>query len=759
MQKIGTADIIWDKFEDFIREEKEHSERRESGWYVTVRYSVPREIANIIWNCYEKTGEGTDSEGRGCPYGKISTFIIPRIKKHQEYLKDMDLSWNLLFLSNGAAVLQSGKLTIGIPASIISYQLYRNLDDYSIAELKGEARAEFSLIGKDSISKNEVKDRIQNKQKEIDDKKMELENLQKEKEEDLERIKQELEAKYADKMQLINAKKEEMEEQMNQLNQQMFLLDTEIYGIRCVMGETIQFVSLVKGNSADEKEPVVFFQKIRFLDEELGKWISIYNFDGNDIPSFEAALKTREDLRDLFAPGPKSVSVIKISKNNIRYGATEMVSNVLTNYDTFHGKQIGILVRDGENLYIGWTDEEKIQISDENVYLTPEKREDSIDDAESNTQTKEEVASRYFIFSILQGILNDGKLLKIPEKVNILKLSPYIIFSMADGWLEDNRYGTFADIVDRTDAPLMKGDMVLTTLRIERDDAGFGNIWNNGRTTKYDKWNNDRGRGEKNRTHDAYIQDRTIVPINLVDTTDTYKITQKKYRLLVKEVPVETIREGSATITRMKYETTKTEEYLGDTTSYLYVKNGKLYDRYDVRKMSPEEILSVAKIHGYFRTDIEQIDSLNTSNSYYTVFKNVENIDTEKEYFVSAKKRNDWNEGKDSFANIEIRASEYLNLTFLNSVYLVYAIRNHKIGGWRRGNVSVDYANSIPYLNKALEYIRERENAEADMLSKYMDLYDGWQVDVSEWRLKHNYHRLTDTRAKKFAAEKNKTGV
>ena len=71
----------------------------------------------------------------------------------------------------------------------------------------------------------------------------------------------------------------------------------------------------------------------------------------------------------------------------------------------------------------------------------------------------------------------------------------------------------------------------------------------------------------------------------------------------------------------------------------------------------------------------------------------------------------------------------------------------------------MDYANSIPYLKKALDYIRERESAEADMLSKYMDLYDGWQVDVSEWRLKHNYHRLTDTRAKKFAAEKNKTGV
>lgn len=50
-------------------------------------------------------------------------------------------------------------------------------------------------------------------------------------------------------------------------------------------------------------------------------------------------------------------------------------------------------------------------------------------------------------------------------------------------------------------------------------------------------------------------------------------------------------------------------------------------------------------------------------------------------------------------------------------------------------------------------WIREREIEEAEMLEKYMELYPEWQVDLSEWRLKHNYHRLTDTRAKKFAKE------
>ena len=308
---------------------------------------------------------------------------------------------------------------------------------------------------------------------------------------------------------------------------------------------------------------------------------------------------------------------------------------------------------------------------------------------------------------------------------------------MADGWLEDNRYGTFADIVERTDAPLMKGDMILTTLKIERDDAGLGNIWNNGRSTRYDAWNNDRGRGERNRTHDAHIPDRRVVPVNLVDTIDTYTITEKKFRLTVTEVPVKVIREGNTTVTQFRYDTKKTNEYLGKITSYL----------------TPEQILAAAKAYGYVHTDAEQIMMDHHAHSYYTVFESIVHTETEKEYYVSAKKDNYWKD-TDSFANMEIRPGEYLNLTFLNSVYLVYAIQNHKIGGWRRGGMTVDYANSIPYLNKALEYIRKREKEEAVMLGRYMELYEGWQVDVSEWRLKNNYHRLTDARAGKFAKEK-----
>ena len=92
-----------------------------------------------------------------------------------------------------------------------------------------------------------------------------------------------------------------------------------------------------------------------------------------------------------------------------------------------------------------------------------------------------------------------------------------------------------------------------------------------------------------------------------------------------------------------------------------------------------------------------------------------------------------------------------LNLTYLNSIYVLYAIKNRKVGGWTVGGKRIDYANSIEYLNIALEFLRERERKEAEMLTKYMDLYPEWQVDLSQWRIEHQYHKLTDARAQKFA--------
>lgn len=264
-----------------------------------------------------------------------------------------------------------------------------------------------------------------------------------------------------------------------------------------------------------------------------------------------------------------------------------------------------------------------------------------------------------------------------------------------------------------------------------------------------------------NRTYDASIPNRSIEPVNLIDREKIYEIIYKKYKLIVTEESSEgefidgTDGAKSYTITT---HTQRTQEYLGLERNEIHITNDKL-DGHSIKGMSPEEVYQLYKKRYYIQDVNEQVVqpvfSNNYDSSYYTVYDHTEYVREIRHNYISAQKSdtNFRGDGKDAYANMEVFPDEYLNLTFLNSVYLLYAIQNRNIGGWVRGGQVVSYADSIPYLNKALEYIREREKDEAELLEQYIDLYDDWQVDLSEWRLAHNYHRLTDTRAQKFARE------
>lgn len=368
--------------------------------------------------------------------------------------------------------------------------------------------------------------------------------------------------------------------------------------------------------------------------------------------------------------------------------------------------------------------------------------------------SKEEIASRYFVFSILQGVIHNNKMLHLPEGTSVFRKNAYVVFSMADGWLEDNRFETFSAIVERTNQQLQVGDMVLTTLTITRDDRYVGRY--GGMSTYLEPWHNDRGRGDRNRTHDAAIPDKQILPINLIDKEICYSLLYDEYRCTVEHVPTD--QENVYT-----YKTVRTNEKIREGEDQFKVWNGfyenRKNDEYDLRGFTDEEIYEwyLERDRRYWNTygDKDLIDPINETASY-KVPKGIRKKFTRLHYYLSAEKECGRWTGKKSFANMEIEEGEYLNLTYLNSVYVLYAIQNRKIGGWTVGRQRMDYANSIQYLNIALEYLRKREEKEAELLEKYMELYPDWQVDLSEWRLENGYHRLTDAKAKKFAKYKKK---
>ena len=751
--KIGKAKLLLDEYKSFIGSEIEHGRKKEKSWYHTADDTISsNEISNLLWKQYYKVAECFGQRGFEYVAVKPSENKLKDVEKHQIYLEKMGLGWDLLYLERGVAVIKSGKLTVVVPENVIVAERFKDLDDIPIGELKQVAGSadRKEIVIQDDLSVNVMKNKMAEKENEIQAKKNEIAALEEEKRQELEKLRQELEAKYKEKYDMLEQKRTEMQRQMKALENQMFLLDTEIYSIRCFMGETIDFVPLTSGKYSGESEPIVFFQKVRYIDEELGKYMAIYGYNGSegDKALFEDVLKNREDIMDLFAPGPKSISLVKVSKNGVQLDSHPFISNVLTQYEVYHGQTIGILLRDGKNVWIGWTDEDKISLSDGNVFFKPETKEEAeTNDTKTNSTEKEEIASRYFIFSILQGILK-RKIIRIPENVDIRKPGRYIVFSMADGWLEDNRYGSFADIIEKTNAPLKKGDMVLTTIRITRDDAYSSN-------SRYRPYNNNRGRGDANRTHDASISDCSIEQINCIDINKTYIEYAKKYRLEVTKRVTKEEKTDNGTYSESKYVATETDEFLGMVNRYIHTYNDKLTDGTPTKGLSPEEIHDLYIRKGYERNRDQYIDFWGDDH-YYTVYDRTEFLDEVTHYYISAEKSDSYYSDKENIAraNMEIKSKEYINLTYLNSIYLLYVLQNRNIGDWRSGRATVDFANALPYLNKALEYLRKREEKEAEMLEKYMDLYDGWQMDVSEWRLKNGYHRLTDARAKRFAKER-----
>lgn len=455
---------------------------------------------------------------------------IGELLEMAEYLQSIGQSLNLLYLDDQHRfTIISGVDTdkaYTLPCRFLEIEEYKDYSDYTpdqMCSIAGEAVSSIVPADQGFSSVTDVKKGICNKEEELKEQENALKNLQQEQEEKLEELKRQLMEQYRPLREMIEKKQAELEEEKKKLENQLTVLDTQIYAIRCITGEVVDFTQFVNGRHADTNSPVVINQKLRYMDEELGKYLALYDVDGDDTGQFEDILKNREDLRDLFCPGEKAVSFVKVSRSGIGYKNHEKFANMLQKYEKYHGHTIGILIKDGENLYMGWTDEDRIDIHDENIFFAPQEETISQETEETYKSTsQEEKISRFFIFALLQGLVNDGKLIRLPEKVTVIKPNPYVVFSMADGWIEDNTYGSWKDILDSSNGEIKKGDTVLTMQRITRDDA-------DDYKRRYEKYNNDRGRGEKNRTHDVSIRDCTVYPINLVDKDESYNLYYLDY--------------------------------------------------------------------------------------------------------------------------------------------------------------------------------------------------------------------------------------
>lgn len=525
-------------------------------------------------------------------------------------------------------------------------------------------------------------------------------------------IKAELDAKKEQLMAELNEKKRQMEEMKYLLEGQIYLLDSQIYAIRCYAGEVVKFGKILSGKKAPDEEPIVIHQKLRFLDEDLGRLASLYSIDWEDISMFESFLKHSPIALDTFAPNERCVVLVRLSRTGKQIARNNDIpyQNMLDTYDYYHGKTVGIIIRNGENVWLGWTDETRVHIDDDLIITqtitvdeqpadVPEFTFDSERERYIKQQREERqrildgLVSRTFVYNVLQGVVDHSDMLPLPAGVKLAKQSPYVQFAVADTWLTDNRFGSFTDIIKRCNERISKGDMLLTCQSLVPER------WSDGRYVSANRpWDNSRGRGEKNRTHDCSVDDCKIYKANLVEFDAP--IDMVRYRYPDKDIPYQT------------------EAWRFDEKPDSF-KGAEVTERYQTE---PERhvFLSVEKSDAY----------------YYD-------------------RRSD----KPSRANFEVYPNEYINLTYMNSVWLEYVITNKSLGGWHIGGVAVDYAYAIRYLKTAMDYIRRREAEEKELLDAvdpHICEDSEWPLKLSEWKMTAGVRNITPYQAKRFAASVQK---
>lgn len=581
----------------------------------------------------------------GCNGTYVSDSLCKKANYINRYIEENGFYWEIPVQKHGYAIVHYGTIELLILDLYLEYKEETDFSHITISSLNAKVSDPVSMLPTELNEKSLAE--VQNdsdtvdakieqlRQDRIDIKEAKTGEL-KEMQEQIDNLLAEMNKKKEIMLQELNQKMAAFERQKKELEAQIYMLQTEIYSIRCFMGETVELIGVRSGKAAPVNEPVVLNQKILYLDEDLGRMMSIYQTDLENYKLLEEALKFNDAVFESFCPQNKCITFFRVSKSaEITSFNTDLCC--LDSYAMLHGKKIGFAVRNGEQLYLGWLEEEWEKEREltfaENVILRAGKKDVTAGDEAVSTPLKERV-SRMFAINVLRGLLSNGKIMELPVGEDLLKPSKYVIHNYADAWLDDNRYGDFATLVKNLHYYDREKDKILLI------------------TSASESWNSHKNgplRGledaQVNRTHDCSVNSG-LNTINMID------------------------------------------------------KSGNIY------------------------------------------------VSAVKEYSIYGAR-----------SNFLIEKGEFLNLTFMNSLWLEYYIMTKKIGDFGRKldqygrYTTLDYAYLIPFFKQALEYLRNREKEEADYLKPYVNLedYDEWQILLSHWKIAKKVHHMTDYQAKRFA--------
>lgn len=284
---------------------------------------------------------------------------------------------------------------------------------------------------------------------------------------------------------------QKMEAKLAEYKHQLLIMKTDITAFEYRHGLTVNFTPIHKGEKAPVEQPIIVHQKIIFLDEDLPRLQQLYDTDSN---SLEVAIKNSDALLEHLCPTNKGVTFLKNRHSSTRYSLNNKVMKFIV--DTTPNS-VGMLVRNGENVWLTWFDEHDILLSEDSFASKATDESTSLD----------LVKSRYYISNVILGLIEKGELLQLNHNVTDLFNDTGIIFSNADSQITDSTYIELGELIDELNKYTRPDDPIYV-LNTIKDKATYSYYGSSGET--------ERGRGENSLT-DGVVVERGFHRIKGVD--------------------------------------------------------------------------------------------------------------------------------------------------------------------------------------------------------------------------------------------------
>lgn len=476
------SDVFW-KYRDYKRQKEKNKnkdiEDREELGYATIDWSrFNDKSAEKAESFFKEYGSNLTDE-RLISVEEYNA-LFKRSKQSTVFFDEKLIDWlklnpenkvNVLLVYNDFAVVKLHSKQYIVPCDLLVY-----VEKLTETETTGN---ELAVMGMNQLAlKTNYTDAIEQLEKTANFEDAAFETQLAE----IENLKAQMEAKISAMYEMQAQMMSELQAKIKKYQHELLVMRTDLTAFEYRHGLTIDFTRITSGECAPVEQPIVVYQKLIYLDEDLPRLESLYDVDAG---SLEVALKHSPALLEHICPTNKGVSFLKMRNSSGKFALDNTVMKFVE--DTMPN-EVGILVRNGENTWLTWLDSEKVSFSQDSfASVSSQEKEPSV----------KLIQSRYYVFSIILGLIERGEMLQLDHVPVDVFSDPSIILSNADSQITDSTYIELGDLL-YTLNDYSKPEDPIFVLNSFTDKAKYHSYYGGGTT--------ERGRGDNALTDDTTVK-------------------------------------------------------------------------------------------------------------------------------------------------------------------------------------------------------------------------------------------------------------